>query len=116
MADADRSVIFGSVKTIAFIIFIGLSIPFMASNGGDERTPATTLSARIIDKYGEAVAGAKIVIRETGQTLYTDFEGSFKVQLDKKNNFTFQVDMIGFEPKSVPSSQLGTGELVLSFL
>ncbi len=74
------------------------------------------MSAKVIDKHGEALAGAKVLIMETGQVVFTDFEGSFKVQLDKKSNFTFLIDMVGFEPKTIPSSQIVTGEFILTFL
>lgn len=46
---------------------------------------------------GESIAGAKVVVKETGEVAYTDFDGMFSVKGLETGKYTIQVSFLGYE-------------------
>ena len=64
------------------------------------------VSGKITDTYGEAVAGAKVTVAETGETFFADFEGNFKFSVKTDKEYSITVNTLGYEPLQVKSSGL----------
>lgn len=76
-----------------------------------------TVSGKVTDAYGEAIPGAKIKIKETGETFFANFEGQFKLNLQADKTYSLVFETIGFEPMEFSSNELGMfSELTLKSL
>jgi hypothetical protein len=104
------------MKKCLLLIFLMSLVSITSASYEDGKPAKTTVTVKVVDRYGEAVTGAKIMIRESGEIIYSDFDGVFQVQLEKNTTSTIVVEMIGFEPKLVADRELLKGELVLSTL
>lgn len=58
-----------------------------------------TFEGIVTDKTtGEALAGAKVIVKETGAVVYTDFDGKFTLeQLEEGATYTFAISSLGYE-------------------
>ena len=99
--------IFEFLKKFVYIFFI-LSLHFVAfaGNSDKEKTNSKTVAGKITDTYGDALAGTKIVVKETGETFFTDLCGNFKLSLKADQVFTISIETIGYQPKEVKTSEL----------
>lgn len=104
-------------KQIVFLLFLFISLGTFATNNEREVKKTRTVCGKVSDANGEAIPGAAIKIVETGETIFADMEGSYKISLPADQNCTLEVNTIGFQPIQIQSSQLSTfGELVLKSL
>lgn len=78
-----------------------------SGNSDKEKTKSKTIAGKITDSYGEAIAGAKVTVAETGDTVYADLDGNFKLTVKTDKDFSISVNTIGFEPLNVRSTGLG---------
>ncbi len=92
------------ILLITFLLF-GQS-QFILIAGNDKPT-VKTVSGKVIDKFGEGVAGAEIKIVETGEIIFANMDGVFNLQIDPNKSHTIQINTIGFVPKIVKSNSLG---------
>ena len=60
-----------------------------------------TVSGTVIDKTGEAVIGASVVVRGTTNGTITDFDGNFTLQ-NVPVNGTIQVSFVGYKTVDIP--------------
>jgi len=100
-------VIFVSLKQIVYILFIFL-LPLMTlSNNHDKAKVAEkTLAGKITTVTGEELAGVKITVKELNQSFYSDLNGQFSFSLKNDKEYSLIIEGIGFEPKSVKSSEI----------
>ncbi len=58
-----------------------------------------TFEGIVTDKAtGEALAGAKVTVKETGLIVYTDLDGKFKLEeLAEGATYTFEISSLGYE-------------------
>ncbi|MEI6020232.1 MAG: carboxypeptidase-like regulatory domain-containing protein, partial [Bacteroidota bacterium] len=100
-----------------FIFIILLSLIQVDLSAGNDKPAVKTVSGKVLNKHGESVAGAEIKIVETGELVYANLEGEFKLQLDPNKNLTVEINTIGFEPLMLSSNKLNYfSELILKEL
>lgn len=99
---------FVALKKCVYIALI-LFLPFLAisAHGDRNKNTSKTLSGKVTDAYGEALPGAKIKVKETGETFFANFEGQFKLSLQTDKTYSLVFETIGFEPVEVKSTELG---------
>lgn len=88
-----------------------------AFGGNDSKEKARTrvITGKIIDQGGQAIAGARITVSETGQTIYSDLEGNYKLEVKTDKTYTISVNTIGYAPSNVKSETLSLfSDLILS--
>lgn len=88
-----------------FLIFC-LPAACLAGTGDKDKTSSRTISAKITDTYGEALAGSKITVKETGESVFANFEGIFKLSLETGKVYFITIETIGYQPKEVKSTDL----------
>lgn len=99
--------IFVSLKQITYIFFLFILPLFSLSNNNDKtKTSNKTLAGKITTIAGEEIAGVKITVKELNQTFYSDLNGQFSFSLKNDKEYSLIIEGIGFEPKSVKSSEI----------
>lgn len=104
------SVNFVTLKHIIYILsFFLLSFNTFAGdsrNGSKEQLKNVFI--KVTSDSGEELAGAKILVTETGKEYFTDLNGQIQLQVKQGEDLTLKLSTIGFEEKIVKTSQLGT--------
>ena len=93
---------------VLYLLVLALLItvaPLKAGNG-NERGNVRQVSGKVVDAAGESLAGAKLVVAETGETFYADLEGKFQIKLSAEKNYTIKIHSIGYQVLEVPSTNL----------
>lgn len=106
------------LKKLIYILFF-LSFQLLVFSGNADKGKSTTrvIAGKISDASGEAIAGAKIIVKETGETFFADLDGNFKLNLKKDKTYLLAIQTIGFQPKEIKSSELSPfSEVTLSGL
>ena len=67
-----------------------------------------TIAGKITDASGEAIAGAKIIINETGETFFADLDGNFKLSVKTDKVYSLSINTIGYQPLEVKSNTLSS--------
>lgn len=83
-------------------------MPFAGFSGNNDKTKATvkTVSGKIAAVSGEQIAGAKIIVKETGESFFADLDGNFKLTLKTDKTYSIAIESIGFETLEVKSTDL----------
>ena len=98
---------FVTLKTFIYIFLIFcLPAAALADNNDKGKTSSRTISAKVTDTYGEALAGTRITVKETGESVFANFEGVFKLSLETGKIYSLTIDTIGYQPKEVKSNEL----------
>lgn len=96
------------MKKILFIFcFLLFAQSSFTLKAGNDKPAVKVITGKVTDKNGEAIAGAEIKIIETGEIIYANFDGEFKLQLDANKNHSIQINTLGFLPKTVNSNTFG---------
>ncbi len=106
------------MKKFAYILLI-FCLPLLSLAGNDDKgkTAPRVISAKVTDTYGEALAGSKITVKETGESVFANFEGVFKLSLDASKVYSLTIETLGYQPKEVKSNEIALfSELSLSSL
>jgi hypothetical protein len=93
-------------KLIYIFLFISFNAISFAGNIDKEKTSVKTIAGKITDVTGESIAGAKIIVNETGETFFADFEGNFKLSLKTDKVYSISINTIGYESLEVKSNNL----------
>jgi hypothetical protein len=93
-------------KLIYIFLFLSLSAISFAGNSDKEKMTLKTVAGKITDVTGESIAGAKIIINETGETFFADLEGNFKLSLKTDKVYSISINTIGFASLEVKSNNL----------
>lgn len=99
------------MKNLLYIVlFFSLTTASFAGNSDKEKKSVAvtqkTIAGKITDATGESVAGAKIIINETGETFFADLDGNFKFSVKTDKVYSISVNTIGFQPLEVKSNTL----------
>jgi len=95
------------LKKLIYIIFIlSLQLTAFGGNSDKEKAKGKVVAGKITDASGEAIAGTKICIKETGETFFADLEGNFRISLKSDQVYSISVQTIGYQPKEIKSSDL----------
>lgn len=73
-------------------------------NGGKEVTK--TVFIKVTDTKGEELAGAKVVLAETGKEYITDFNGQIQITIKTTETLTLKVQSLGFNELSLKTTEL----------
>lgn len=96
------------MKKFVFIALLVLAGMLPALAGSDKGNPSTqTLAGKVTDNMGVAIAGAKLVVTETGEEIFADFEGNFKLTLNRGKEYTIRIHTLGYKPLQLSSKELG---------
>ncbi|MGC9373918.1 MAG: carboxypeptidase-like regulatory domain-containing protein [Bacteroidales bacterium] len=92
---------------IVMIIFSSAMV--LAENSNEEKESAkksesavttTSISGKVLDKIsGEALAGVKVSINGTENTVYSDFDGNFEISNIKPGNHKITASYISYKVK-----------------
>lgn len=93
-------------KLLYIFLFLSFSAVSFAGNSDKEKITLKTVSGKITDVTGESIAGAKIIINETGETFFADLEGNFKLSLKTDKVYSISINTIGFASLEVKSNNL----------
>ena len=95
------------LKKLLYIVFI-LSFQVVAFAGTADKDKSNTkvIAGKVTDASGEAIAGAKILVKETGETFFADLDGNFKLSVKTDKIYSLAIETIGYQPKEVKSSDL----------
>jgi hypothetical protein len=93
-------------KLLYIFLFLSLSAVSFAGNSDKEKMTLKTVAGKITDVTGESIAGAKIIINETGETFFADLEGNFKLSLKTDKVYSISINTIGFTSLEVKSNNL----------
>ncbi len=95
-------------KLLYIFLILGLNQALVAGNSDKEKTNTKVVVGKITDTMGESIAGAKIVIPETGETFFADMDGNFKLSLKTDREYSITINSIGYELLQVKSSHLSS--------
>ena len=93
-------------KLLYIFLFLSLSAVSFAGNSDKEKITLKTVAGKITDVTGESIAGAKIIINETGETFFADLEGNFKLSLKTDKVYSISINTVGFASLEVKSNNL----------
>lgn len=98
-------------KLIYILLFLNFSAISFAGNSDKEKTNPVamgvkTVAGKITDVTGESIAGAKIIINETGESFFADLDGNFKLSLKTDKVYTISINTIGYKSLEVKSNNL----------
>jgi hypothetical protein len=93
-------------KLLYIFLFLSLSAVSFAGNSDKEKMTLKTVAGKITDVTGESIAGAKIIINETGETFFADLEGNFKLSLKTDKVYSISINTVGFASLEVKSNNL----------
>ncbi|MBK7309987.1 MAG: carboxypeptidase-like regulatory domain-containing protein [Sphingobacteriaceae bacterium] len=75
-------------------------------NGAKEASK--TVFIKVTDTHGEELAGAKVVLTETGKEYIADFNGQIQITIKTTETLTLKVQSIGFNEISIKTNELST--------
>lgn len=90
---------------VAVLVFIA-SATFAAEKNKSKEIVSTanamtSISGTITDDLtGESLAGVKVVLKETNQVAYTDFDGMFAFEGVLQGEYTVTADFISYDEKA----------------
>ena len=95
----------GKVQQLFFVaLFSVLAITASAQS--------KTVSGTVVDKAGEPVIGASVVVKGTTNGTITDFDGNFSLQ-GVPNNGTIQISFVGYKTQDVSVAGKSTVQVTL---
>lgn len=75
-------------------------------NNGKEGT--RTVLIKVSDNTGEELAGAKLVVAETGKEFIADFNGNIQLTIRSNETITVKILSLGYSEKTIRSNELST--------
>jgi hypothetical protein len=93
-------------KLLYIFLFLSFSTISLAGNSDKEKMTLKTVAGKITDVTGESIAGAQIIINETGETFFADLEGNFKLSLKTDKVYSISINTVGFASLEVKSNNL----------
>lgn len=98
------------LKSILYIVLFAF-LPLFSSagdkEGKSENFAATkAISGTVTDVFGESIPAVRIVVKETGEEFFANFEGRFTLSLPTDKVYHVSVESIGFQAVELLSSDL----------
>lgn len=75
-------------------------------NNGKEGS--RTVLIKVSDNTGEELAGAKLVVTETGKEFIADFNGNIQLTIRSNETITVKILSLGYTEKTIRSNELST--------
>lgn len=95
------------MKNFCLILFFTcLSLVAFSDNADKGKTATRSVSGKVIDSTGEALAGTKITVKETGEVFFSNLDGNFNFTLKTDKVYSLSIETIGYQPKEINSSDL----------
>jgi hypothetical protein len=92
-------------KVIFSIVVLAIYAGTMLADGNDPvkgTSNVTKISGKVIDQTtGETLAGVKVFIEGTDNSVYTNFDGEFQINLDLNKSQEISITLISYEAKTV---------------
>jgi len=83
---------------ILIFVFAISNIVTFANKPTTEDVERYAISGSVVDNSNlEGLIGASILIAETGQTIYTDFDGNFELPALVSGKYTLKIAMISYQ-------------------
>ncbi len=96
-----------SILYIALFAFLPLFSIAGDKEGKSEHFSATkAISGTITDVFGETIPAVRIVVKETGEAFFANFEGRFTFSLPADKVYHLSIESIGFQPVELLSSEV----------
>lgn len=74
----------------------------MASKPTGESIKTVSVSGSVLDNNNlEGLIGASVYIAETGETVYTDFDGNFTLNNLPVGDYTLKISMISYQEVTI---------------
>lgn len=93
-------------KVLFTLLVLCFSFAGFAGHEGAEKKSTKTIVGKITDANGESIPGAKIIIPQTGETFFADFDGNFKITVKTDADYSISINTIGYEVVEKKASQL----------
>ena len=93
-------------KLVFFFVILALSFTAFGGNKDKEKNTSKSLAAKVVAADGSYIAAAKITIRETGESVFSDLEGNFNLTIKTDKPYTLFVESIGYAGKEIKSTEL----------
>ena len=93
-------------KLLYILLILGLQFSAFAGNADKEKSREKVVAGKVVDAFGESVAGAKITIPDTGEVFYSDFDGNFKFSVKTDKEYSVSINTLGYQPLELKSTEL----------
>ena len=95
------------MKSIS-LIFLSLLLSFTAFAGHSDKQKNSqrSLNGKVINDQGEEIAGVKITLKETNESVFADLDGKFNLKIKTDKDYTLLLEGIGYAPKQIKSSEI----------
>ncbi len=105
---------------LTIVLFASIiSLNTLASNKGlkgNGEMETLSVSGTVVDEEtGELLVGVAVVIEETNQKVYTDFEGNFTFNNVKKGTYNVKAELISYEQLEVKNIKVSKENEDLTF-
>ena len=97
MKNSKISSLFGRLDKLQRLFFLALFSALAIGASAQNKT----VSGTVLDKTGETVIGASVVVKGTTNGTITDFDGKFTLQ-NVPTNGTIQVSFVGYKTLDIP--------------
>lgn len=92
-----------AILLVSFLVFsVGIANAENGENKGkaESAVMTTSVSGKVLDKVtGEALAGVKVTINGTNQSVYTDFDGNFEINGLREGSVEIAASYISYKNK-----------------
>ncbi|HAN19395.1 MAG: hypothetical protein A2X13_01855 [Bacteroidetes bacterium GWC2_33_15] len=89
------------VLSLFFVVAVFATETENEKNNSESASIATKLSGKVLDKStGEALAGVKISLNDSGNYVYTDFDGKFELTNVKPGKIEISASYISYKVKT----------------
>jgi hypothetical protein len=76
----------------------------------DDAASTTVVNGKVTDRNtGEGLAGARILVKETGLRIYSDFEGNFVINNLRPGTYSLEVELISYHAEGVDEVAVSAG-------
>lgn len=87
------------------LIFV-LHSTLLAGNNGKVKPIVKNVTGKITTTTGEEIAGVKITVKETNETIFADLDGNYNLKLKTDKIYSVFIESLGFAPLEVKSTDL----------
>jgi hypothetical protein len=92
--------------TLLILVTLILGLGTLGASNGDKSKKV--LCGKVLDKTtGEALAGVKVEIKQTGTYCYTDLNGQFALTVPVDAKHDVEANIVGYEQSKLKTSDLG---------
>ena len=98
------------MKSITYIVLFAFLPLFSIAGdkeGKSENFAATkAISGTITDVFGESIPAVRIIVKETGEEFFANFEGRFSLSIPSDKVYHLSIESIGFQSVELLSTEV----------